>query len=57
MGFGNVRGPDEEFSLREQMENDGTDGGGEGSGENEVEVERIQVQELTVIQEINYGKR
>ncbi len=35
MGFGNVRGPDEEFSLREQMENDGTDGGGEGSGENE----------------------
>ena len=32
MGFGNVRGPDEEFSLREQMENDGTDGGGTGSG-------------------------
>ena len=32
MGFGNVRGPNEEFSLKEQMENDGTDGGGTGSG-------------------------
>ena len=31
-GFGNVRGPDEEFSLIEKMENDGTDGGGEPGG-------------------------
>jgi hypothetical protein len=31
-GFGNVRGPDEEFSLIEKMENEGTDGGGEPGG-------------------------
>jgi hypothetical protein len=31
-GFGNVRGPDEDVSLKEKMEYEGTDGGGEPGG-------------------------